>query len=645
MTFNMKTELKVGDITPSLAISRSNTTNFPAPRRQKTQESVDVAPNSSVASDVSPLIAEHPGCAVNDVAREATPENEMSLSSQYCTSDITVPKPDEFFSSNVGNADTAVACNISSTENKTDVDETGSAFSNAQTADSNVIWNLLSQDISGIEPGENIVSSVSVRQNESQTTAVTNDVKEEYPLVRVKDKLLIAEELLKSSTTGTGVNVTSDFISSSSLESDLGECNQEIEDRTGTGDPQLHVDSEHSKIEEKVFNCDKNVFDSLLPEYLKVLVDGMDVDGDSGCPLDGKPEWFDLDKFRRGQRVAAKYLFGLLLAETLSLLMLLSFPRTLLSLTFTRKSDTPFKSFKRYLSTATRIRSWYLDDIWQPGTEGHKNIGVVRTMHEKARHELHNTKSDEVYKKGTLSRNCKFGCKGTAIWSPLHEMIREDFQGSCPFPRPNQRPFLNDQRNPVFLNQMEMAITQFGFVGLFILFPRNFGAHGVSDEDMDAFVYVWRCLGYILGTDDMYNLCDGDLETVRQRCRDIIHFWVKPNLREVSRDWEHMTRCIIEGINFYVPGITYEISLLYLCGMLDIHAPRLRAALTFAQEIMYCLMNFVFLVLMRLPGVCPFFNWLLSLAIRSAHLASPVIRTKLQMRQYPYEEEASCTRL
>jgi len=326
-------------------------------------------------------------------------------------------------------------------------------------------------------------------------------------------------------------------------------------------------------------------------------------------------------------------------------LMLLSFPRTLLSLTFTRKSDTPYKSFRRYLSTVMRIRSWYLDDIWQPGTEGHKNIGVVRAMHEKARREMHNTKFDEVYKKGTLSRSCTFGCKGAAIWSPLHEMIRKDFQGSCPYPRQNQRPFQNYQTNPIFLNQMEMAITQFGFVGLFILFPKKFGAHGVSDEDMNAFLYVWRCLGYILGTDDMFNLCDGDLETVRQRSRDIIHYWVKPNLREVSRDWEHMTRCIIEGIHFYIPGITYEISLLYLCSMLDIHAPRLRAALTFTQEIMYCLMNLVLFVLMRLPGVCLFFNWLLILAIRRAQSASPVVLAKLQMRQYPYEEEASCTRL
>jgi len=635
----MKIEIKVGDITPSLAISNNSTAILPAPRRQKMHESVDAAPNSSVTSDVSPLKTEHPGSAVNYVATEATPENETSLSSQYCTSDMTVPKREDYFSSSVGNADTAVACNILSTENKADIDETGSGISSAQTAESNVIWNLFSHNIAGLEPGESIVSSVSVRQNEPQV------VKEEYPLARVKDKILIAEELLKSSTTGTDLNVSYEFRSSSSLESNLIKCNQKIEEKTVTGEPQVHVDSEHSTIGEKAFNCDTRVCDSVFPEYLKVLLDGMNVGGDSGCPLDSKPEWFDLDKFRRGQRVATKFLFGLLLAETLSLLMLLSFPPTLLSLTFTGKSDTPYKSFKRYLSTVVRVRSWYLDDIWQPGTEGHKNIRVVRAMHEKVRHELHNTKFDEVYKKGTLSRSCTFGCKGAAIWSPLHEMIREDFQGSCPYPRPNQRPFLNYQRNTVFLNQMEMAITQFGFVGLFILFPKKFGAHGVSDEDMNAFVHLWRCLGYILGTEDRYNLCGGDLETVRQRIRDIINFWVKPNLREVSRDWEHMTRCIIEGIHFYIPGITYEISLLYLCSMLGINAPRLRAALTFIQVMMYCLMNFVFFMLMRLPGVCWIFNWLLSVAILSAQSASPVVLTKLQMRQYPYEEDASCTRL
>lgn len=555
---------------------------------------------------------------------------------------MPVPKCDEYSSCNMSNADTTVAYNILSMENKADVDENGSDISNGQRAKSNVILKLFAPNIPDAERGESIVSGVSVLQNKSQMTAVRSDVKKEYPPARVKDKVVFTQELLETSTTGTGLNVASEFRSSISLESNLRRCAQKISNRTGAGESQTHiVDSEHSKIEEKIFDCGKSISDSVLPEYLKLLLDGMDVCGDSGCPLGLKPEWFDLDKFRRGQRVATKHLFGLLLAEMVSLFMLLSFPGPRLSLIFTGKSDTPYKSFKRYLSTMTRVGSWYLDDIWQPGTKGHKNIEAVRAMHEKARNELHNTKLDEVYEKGILSRGCTFACKGAAIWSPLHEKIREDFQGSCPYPRPNQRPFLHYKRNPVFMNQMDMVITQFGFVGLFILFPHKFGAHGLCDEDMNAFVYLWRCIGYILGTDDMYNLCNGDLETVRQRSRDIINFWVKPNLREVSRDWEHMTRCIVEGVSFYIPGITFEISLLYLCNMLDIYAPRLRAALTLTQEIIYHLMNFVFLVLMRLPGVCLFFNWLLTLAIRKARRAS----RELQLKHYPYEDQASCTRL
>jgi hypothetical protein len=42
--FNTKTEIKVGDVTPSLAISRNNTTNFPVSCGQKMKESVEAAP-------------------------------------------------------------------------------------------------------------------------------------------------------------------------------------------------------------------------------------------------------------------------------------------------------------------------------------------------------------------------------------------------------------------------------------------------------------------------------------------------------------------------------------------------------------------------------------------------------------------------
>jgi hypothetical protein len=634
ITFNPKNGSKVGDITPSLAVNKNNTQSFPDTLGPKKQEQVEADPSSSVTSDISPITTEHPESAVNHVTEGAAPANNMtSLSNQNSTSDMPVPPCDECFSRNMCHADRLAPCNVLPLGN---IDENGSGISNAQTAESDVVLKLLAQNVSDIEPAENTVNGISIWQNESQMTAVRSEVEEKCQPVRSKEKLLIAQESLESSTTNNQMNIPSVFGSSKTLESNFRRNSQIINSGTTAGE------SESSKIEE---NCENGKTDSVLPEYLKIVLDGMDACGDSGCPLDAKPEGFDLDKFRRGQRVAMRYLFGLLLAETLSLLMILSFPGSLRSLIFTKKSDTPYKSFKRYLSTATRVRSWYSDDIWQPGTDGNKNIEVVRAMHEKARNDLHNTKPDEVSKKGTLSRNCTFACKYAAVWSPLYETIREDFQGSCPCPRRSQLPFLRHQKNQVFVNQMEMAITQFGFVGLFILFPHKFGAHGVSDEDMNAFVYLWRCIGYVLGTDDAYNLCNGDLETVRQRCRDVINFWVKPNLRDVSRDWEHMSRCIVQGINFYVPGITFEISLLYLCSILNIYAPRLRAALTFKQAIFYHLMNLVFLVLMRLPGVYLFFNWLLSLSIRYAQMASFEVLSKLEKKYYPCEDQPPCTRL
>lgn len=52
------------------------------------------------------------------------------------------------------------------------------------------------------------------------------------------------------------------------------------------------------------------------------------------------------------------------------------------------------------------------------------------------------------------------------------------------------------------LNQGEMIATQFAFIGLFILYPKFFGAHYATDEELEAFCHVWRGLGYLLGIDD-----------------------------------------------------------------------------------------------------------------------------------------------
>jgi len=656
IVLNRKAEMRVGDITLALAVSRDVTRKPPPVPEYKTQESVhhdrtgvqqfregatsptEADPSHCHVSKVSPDMMEHPRSAVIVVSGGPTPENETaeraSSDDHHGCVQNSVPLPkiescDESASDNTNYDDGPLARSVSAMNNKRSV---GEDESDSSAVKSNVVSGSDSANISDTRSRANIFSAGSDLRSENEAGS---DVRE-GPAAGMEDETLSSR----------GICVTGSNDSESTSRMHTPATKNIIRIRKS----EVPVaDSERSKIEEKDYNCSisrtGDASDSVLPEYLNVLLEGMTVCGDSRCPIDSKPEWLDVDKFRRGQRVAMKYQFGLVLAEMLSLLLIFSHPGSLQALIFTRKSDTPFKSFKRYLSTLIRVRSWYSGDIWQPGTEGHKNIKAVRQMHEKVRQELHNTRHNELRKKITLLGNTKFVCKDAAIWSPLYEEMRDDFQASCPYPSSNQCPFMGYSNSRVFINQMDMAITQFAFVGLFILFPDRFGAHSVSDEDMGCFVHLWRCLGYILGLEDRYNFCNGDLETVRQRTRDIIRLWMKPALREVSRDWEHMTRCLVEGISYYIPAISFEISLLYLCSMLGIYVPRLSAALTFTQRLIYHMMTFTFLVVLRLPGAFILFNSLLNLTLRRAGTASPERLRRLQQKKYSYQENATCTHL
>lgn len=381
--------------------------------------------------------------------------------------------------------------------------------------------------------------------------------------------------------------------------------------------------------------------DPAIPKYFSNYIEGLRICGDSHCPLDSKPSWFDEKKYRRGQKIAMKYFFGIQFAQLLSLLVVLNNPGGVEPLIFTGKSDTPFKAFKRYLSTALRVRSWYLDDLWNTQTEGHKNLKMVRAMHGNLRKNLEATDPKERDKKSTLSGRHDVGCP--AIWSTLQNKLREDFEEACPFPRITENEFKKFYKTRACVNQTEMSITQFGFVGLFIKYPAYFGAHSITDEELDSFVHLWRCIGYLLGVEDKYNFCNGDLQTIRQKTNDLIEFICKPNFRRITQDWEHMTRCITEGISYYVPGVTFEVSLMYLCNMFGLCTPRLWAALTVRQKILYYLTHFIFWFVFRLPGSLNYFNLVVEKHLKFGENASPTKLKEWEEKKYPYQENAVYT--
>lgn len=52
------------------------------------------------------------------------------------------------------------------------------------------------------------------------------------------------------------------------------------------------------------------------------------------------------------------------------------------------------------------------------------------------------------------------------------------------------------------INQKDMALTQFGFMGFALVRNKMVGIHEATEEEWKAFVHVWRVIGYILGIED-----------------------------------------------------------------------------------------------------------------------------------------------
>ncbi|KAI4487016.1 hypothetical protein M0802_012116 [Mischocyttarus mexicanus] len=94
-----------------------------------------------------------------------------------------------------------------------------------------------------------------------------------------------------------------------------------------------------------------------------------------------KPDWLDIEKFKKGQRFAQDHLSALFLGQLYGLLCLLCHQDGLDILIMTQKSHTPYLAFKRYLATSQCIRHWYNEDPWCKDTQAYKDILKVRKMH------------------------------------------------------------------------------------------------------------------------------------------------------------------------------------------------------------------------------------------------------------------------
>lgn len=302
------------------------------------------------------------------------------------------------------------------------------------------------------------------------------------------------------------------------------------------------------------------------------------VPGDSGAPQDAKPPWFDEHLFREGQRVSQEYLAGLAQSDLLSLLFLFAVPEGLDPLVATAKSDTPETAGRRYLSTNMRLLSWYSSDPFDPRSESYRNLVAVRRMHAGIRKACMEASPEELSVKFDIGKgqpralNCP---AARLLEKTLSSIPSGAYAGPCPartslapgYPAGAIHVHADRYRRP-FLSQGEMAVTQWGFFGLFICKPEAFAAPAITRPELEALIHMWAVLGYCLGIEDRFNWALGGLDVVLKRSEEFLRYFAVPSLRALGEQgpdrWEHMGRCMMEGMRAYVPLVSFEANLAYL---------------------------------------------------------------------------------
>ncbi|XP_054154306.1 uncharacterized protein LOC128952872 [Oppia nitens] len=215
------------------------------------------------------------------------------------------------------------------------------------------------------------------------------------------------------------------------------------------------------------------------------------------------PQWLDKDKVTRAQYLAKKYFFGICFAHLSGLVLLVHIKSILVPLLSTGNSRSTAHLFSRYFRTLLHVKSWYDGDIWDINSKSHQSIMQVRKMHSKVSKSLNNCKGVEMYDNKSLS-------------------------------------------------QFDMMITQFAFIGFIALYPRQVG-FSESAKDLDALMHFWKGIGYLLGIEDKYNLCNGSVDETKELCQLILEKQLKKSIIETPvKESIDMSRGIVNSIKLYI---------------------------------------------------------------------------------------------
>ncbi|XP_034938705.1 uncharacterized protein [Chelonus insularis] len=222
-----------------------------------------------------------------------------------------------------------------------------------------------------------------------------------------------------------------------------------------------------------------------------LLEEGAKIPADADDPMITLPEYYDPIKFRTGQDVFRNNFFTMMVAKLSGLLILLAVPSVLAILKFTKQSGTPCTAFRRYASTILHTCIWYKN----PADETSEFFTSLKNVRRK-----HCVASRRSYEAG-ISR----------------------------------------------ISQLDMALTQFGFIGFTLLSGKKLGVV-TTDEELEGLLHFWRVIGRLLGTEEKYNLCNGSLNECRDLCRRLLEDVLVPHLANKRKDFEEMSTVLLEGL-------------------------------------------------------------------------------------------------
>ncbi|CAG0883710.1 unnamed protein product [Darwinula stevensoni] len=302
-----------------------------------------------------------------------------------------------------------------------------------------------------------------------------------------------------------------------------------------------------------------------------------------------KPDWYDHDQFLQGQDFYRRFSVGILFSKFMSLVLGLFFPRLLRPLMFTRRSERPLDALRRYTATGMHVFLWYTRDPWDPDSKSRKSLQEVTTMHrhiarmgettqgrQKIQEAMANMDTDYL---GAVEEalHCfqedtsKLQVPDSEFFACLHSQLKEE-EEAMELPT---------------LSQFDLALTQMGFFGAPLLYPHRVGIHGATERDWEGFIMFWRTMGYLLGIDDKYNLCQDTVAETRELLQVCCGYFSWQVHVDCSLAATFMAFTVVEGHRKLNQGLRLKPLIVYASTIYDIKMEKTRKSMTWHEWFCY----------------------------------------------------------